>query len=103
MQTLKISNVNLTYPGIGSHPAVVALKGVNLTIEKGDFVVALGASGCGKTTLLSLMSGFMAPSEGELTLGGRPHRRPGRRPRRRVPEARAAALAQRHARTPSSA
>jgi taurine transport system ATP-binding protein len=71
MQTLKISNVNLTYPSFGSHPAVVALKGVNLTIDKGDFVVALGASGCGKTTLLSLMSGFMAPSEGEITLGGR--------------------------------
>jgi len=70
MQTLQLRNVNLTYPTQGSHAAVVALKDINLTINRGDFVVALGASGCGKTTLLNLMSGFMAPTEGELTLGG---------------------------------
>src|SRR6188508_1573121 len=70
MQTLEVRHVGLTYPAINSHGPVVALKDVNLTINRGDFVVALGASGCGKTTLLSLMSGFMSPSEGELTLGG---------------------------------
>lgn len=71
MQTLNVSNVSLTYPGLYSDEAVIALKGVDLTVEKGDFVVALGASGCGKTTLLNLMAGFMSPSAGELTLGGR--------------------------------
>ena len=71
METLNVSNVNLTYPGLHSHEAVVALQGVNLTINSGDFVVALGASGCGKTTLLNLMAGFMAPTAGEITLGGR--------------------------------
>ncbi|MBB6011619.1 taurine transport system ATP-binding protein [Aquamicrobium lusatiense] len=71
METLNISNVNLTYPGLHSDEAVIALKGVNLTIHSGDFVVALGASGCGKTTLLNLMAGFMAPTAGDITLGGR--------------------------------
>ena len=71
METLDVSNVNLTYPGLHSDEAVVALKGVNLTINSGDFVVALGASGCGKTTLLNLMAGFMAPTAGEIMLGGR--------------------------------
>ncbi|WP_340107994.1 taurine ABC transporter ATP-binding protein [Pikeienuella sp. HZG-20] len=71
MEALTVSDVNLTYPGLHSDEAVVALKGVNLTINSGDFVVALGASGCGKTTLLNLMAGFMAPSAGEITLGGR--------------------------------
>ncbi len=71
METLDVSNVNLTYPGLHSDEAVVALKGVNLTINSGDFVVALGASGCGKTTLLNLMAGFMAPTAGRITLGGR--------------------------------
>lgn len=71
METLNVSNVNLTYPGLHSDEAVIALKGVNLTINSGDFVVALGASGCGKTTLLNLMAGFMAPTAGDITLGGR--------------------------------
>ncbi|RUM95705.1 ATP-binding cassette domain-containing protein [Pseudaminobacter arsenicus] len=71
METLQVSNVNLTYPGLYSSEAVIALKGVNLTIESGDFVVALGASGCGKTTLLNLLAGFLSPTSGEITLGGR--------------------------------
>lgn len=69
METLSVRNISLTYPGLYSDQAVIALKGVNLTIKSGDFVVALGASGCGKTTLLNLMAGFMAPSEGDISLG----------------------------------
>ncbi|MFA7416737.1 MAG: taurine ABC transporter ATP-binding protein [Rhizobium sp.] len=69
METLCVRNISLTYPGLYSDQAVVALKGVNLTINSGDFVVALGASGCGKTTLLNLMAGFMAPSDGDISLG----------------------------------
>lgn len=71
METLQVSNVNLTYPGLYSSEAIIALKGVNLTIESGDFVVALGASGCGKTTLLNLLAGFLSPTSGDITLGGR--------------------------------
>ena len=77
MQTLKVSNVSLTYPGLYSDQAVVALKGVDLEVESGDFVVALGASGCGKTTLLNLMAGFLTPTEGEIVLGGKRVEGPG--------------------------
>jgi taurine transport system ATP-binding protein len=77
MQTLKVSNVSLTYPGLYSDQAVVALKGVNLEIKSGDFIVALGASGCGKTTLLNLMAGFLTPTEGEIVLGGKRVEGPG--------------------------
>ena len=77
MERLQVSNVSLTYPGQRSNEAVVALQGVNLAIESGEFIVALGASGCGKTTLLNLLAGFMSPTEGEITLGGRRIQGPG--------------------------
>ncbi|HEX8738625.1 MAG TPA: taurine ABC transporter ATP-binding protein [Casimicrobiaceae bacterium] len=63
----------------GRHPGerVHALDNINLTVNAGDFVVALGASGCGKTTLLNMMAGFLSPSQGELLLGERKITGPG--------------------------
>ncbi|QOG07486.1 ATP-binding cassette domain-containing protein [Aureimonas sp. OT7] len=77
MTTLRVRNVGLVYPGLADHNEIVALKGVNLTMERGDFVVALGASGCGKTTLLNLLAGFLAPTSGDITLGGKEVTAPG--------------------------
>ena len=51
---------------------VVALDGVDLTLQSGEVVVLLGPSGSGKTTLLNLLSGLEVPSEGEVLLGGEP-------------------------------
>jgi taurine transport system ATP-binding protein len=61
--------VSVTFPGQRAGEEVHALEGINLTVEAGAFVVVVGASGCGKTTLLNLMAGFISPSSGEILLG----------------------------------
>ena len=57
--------------------SVEALSRINLTMENGDFVVAVGASGCGKTTLLSVMAGFLEATDGKVLLDGNPVTGPG--------------------------
>lgn len=49
----------------------LAVDGVNISVERGEFVSVLGPSGCGKTTLLRLIAGFITPSEGRLSIAGR--------------------------------
>ena len=48
----------------------VALEEVDLSIPEGQFVALVGASGCGKTTLLNMLAGLIEPTSGSITLGG---------------------------------
>jgi putative ABC transport system ATP-binding protein len=50
---------------------VAALRGVSLSLERGDFVALTGPSGCGKSTLLHLCGAMDRPSRGRLTIEGR--------------------------------
>jgi len=63
--------------GYGKDPRGV-LRDVDLAIEKGELVAVLGRSGSGKTTLMSIVAGLLAPCRGEVRLGGKVVRRPGR-------------------------
>ena len=69
MSTLLINNLSMRFdlPN-GSH--VQALKDVSLEINSGELLSVLGPSGCGKTTLLNILAGFLAPTEGSVTLDG---------------------------------
>ncbi|MBV8030130.1 MAG: ABC transporter ATP-binding protein, partial [Betaproteobacteria bacterium] len=49
----------------------VALRGIDLTVRKGEFVSLIGHSGCGKSTLLNLVAGLLKPTEGTVLLAGK--------------------------------
>src|SRR5580698_4778500 len=59
-----------------------AVENVSLQVERGEIFCLLGASGCGKTTLLRLLAGFETPSSGRLLIDGQdlatvpPYQRP---------------------------
>src|SRR5512134_1751175 len=57
--------------------AVPVLDGVDFELAEGEFVAILGFSGTGKTTLLSILAGLLAPDAGEVLLDGQPAGGPG--------------------------
>jgi putative ABC transport system ATP-binding protein len=64
MELIKTENLNKTYQDNGV--PVEALKNINLTINKGEYVVIAGPSGSGKTTLLNLLGALDEPTSGKV-------------------------------------
>ena len=69
MEILRAKNLTKVY-GSGE-TAVHALRGVDLTVEKGEFVAIVGTSGSGKSTLLHMLGGLDRPTSGSVTVDGK--------------------------------
>ena len=67
---LRVNNVRKAFTS--ARGTYIALDGVSLTIEDGEFVCLLGPSGCGKSTLLNILAGFERVSAGTVTFAGAP-------------------------------
>lgn len=68
MEILKVENLRKEY-GEGNSK-VIALDGVNLEIERGEFVAIVGPSGSGKSTLLHIIGGVDSPDDGKIYIDG---------------------------------
>jgi multiple sugar transport system ATP-binding protein len=66
MAALEIQNLRKQFGGME------VLKGIDMAIENGEFIVLVGPSGCGKSTLLNIIAGLEQESSGLITIGGRP-------------------------------
>lgn len=66
---IKLDNVSYTYAP-GTPHEIRALRNVNLNIEDGEFVGVMGTTGSGKSTLIQLIAGLIAPTEGKILLDG---------------------------------
>ncbi|KAM0323286.1 hypothetical protein ACHAQA_008877 [Verticillium albo-atrum] len=63
--SFQIENIGFSYP---SAPKIRVLKGISLDINPGEFVAFVGASGCGKSTMISLLERFYDPTSGRITI-----------------------------------
>src|SRR5881409_2199819 len=73
---LAIENVSKSFKGASG--SVLALDDVSLNVAEGEFVCLVGASGCGKTTLLNMIAGLEKPDSGTVLADGKPVTGPGR-------------------------
>lgn len=71
----EINSLKKTFHINGSSRKV--LDGVNFSVNKGEMICILGRSGCGKSTILKILAGFLPPSSGEILLNGTPVTDPG--------------------------
>ena len=70
MPSIVFKDVDYSY--VDANETFQALEGINLEIKDGEFLCLVGHSGCGKSTMLSLIAGLEHPSHGEILIDGKP-------------------------------
>jgi taurine transport system ATP-binding protein len=76
MSDLVSENLNMVFTSPKGE-TVHAIQNLNFVLKKGELLTVLGPSGCGKTTLLNITAGFLRPTSGKITLGGKEINGPG--------------------------
>ncbi|OLC36681.1 MAG: nitrate ABC transporter ATP-binding protein [Candidatus Rokubacteria bacterium 13_1_40CM_4_69_5] len=66
---MELRHIGFEYAG--AERAVVALRDISFGVGESEFVCVVGRSGCGKTTLLNIVAGFLQPTKGEVLIGGK--------------------------------
>jgi len=70
MKALELSDIRMVF-NPGSAGEVMALDGIELTVEPGEFISLIGPSGCGKSTMLRLIGDLLAPTSGSVEVHGK--------------------------------
>jgi len=65
MELIRLTNVKKTYK-----TGVTAIQGLDLSINKGEFVFIIGSTGCGKSTLIKMLYREEKPNSGQIIVGG---------------------------------
>jgi bicarbonate transport system ATP-binding protein len=76
MDLVTIKDAGKAYP-LGGGKEYIALRGIDLTIRRGEFIALIGHSGCGKSTLLNMIAGLDLATEGKVELEGLTITKPG--------------------------
>lgn len=74
---LKLKDVSKSFSRVDSAEVTNAVTDVNISMFNGEFVSLVGTSGCGKSTILRMIAGLIAPTTGELTVNGNKITAPG--------------------------
>ena len=75
MSYLKIENMEIAFTSVKGK--FVAVKDINLEVEKGQIISIIGHSGCGKSTIMNAIGGMVFPSKGNVILNGKEIKGPG--------------------------
>ncbi len=67
---IELQNIGITF-NAGTPDENIALKNINLSIKKGDFITVIGSNGAGKSTLYNIIAGNLMPTEGKVFLEGK--------------------------------
>ena len=76
---IRLESIGIRFPekSQSGNQFVEVLSGINLVLQDASFTVIIGESGCGKTTLLNVIAGFEKPTNGQVSIDGKPILGPG--------------------------